>query len=425
VGPRERARDRRRSVRVAAIDACDHVATRAVVARSRVQHDSGTGARCHDEIARAFAERDGVEARDEPVALGTDERRLARDRERIECAGHRTLRRKHRVERLGRATARERVGERTTRIAVVTGDAQKRAPERVAHGCEALITTGAAQKIARFDRLDAGTDRGAERFVHIGHERERAPAEPLGQAHERLREFACVGFAFEKRAATGLYVVDDRARAARDLLRDDRCGDQSARWNGRRPIAQRIEEFVRGDEPRPLRGDRAPYIANDREESLGREIRSDARDRLEFVERTARVSERAAGELRKRNAARGNERHDDERRRIGDASRTVFVDRSRIVRDERLAARDERFGQGVRFVERHPAEHARHQQRRRLCVVDLACERRSRDVGIGPRVEFAAVAFVGDRTPHLRFRHEPNGIRFERGEARRPCCRIT
>jgi len=414
-----------RGARVAAVDARDDVTAIAMVARSRVENDSGNGPRRRDEVARTFAERHGVEPRDEPISLGANERRLARDAECVERAGDRALRREHRIERLRRATACERIGERGCRIAVVTGNAQQRAAERVAHGCEARVATRAAQEIARLDRLESGSDRGTERFVHVGHERERAPSERFGQAHERLGEFARVRFSFEKRAAARLHIVHDRARAARDLLRNDRRGDETARRNGRRSIAQRVKEFVGGDESRSLRGDRASHVANDREESFGREIRPNAGDRLELVERTARVSERAAGELRERHAARRDERHDDERCGVGDASGAVFVDRSRIVRDERLAARDERFREGVRFGERHAAEHARHQQRGRLRLVDLACERTSGDVGVGPRVELAAIAFVRDRTPHLRFGHHAHGIRFERSEARRPCCRIT
>jgi len=396
-----------------------------MLARPRIEDDSGTGAGRRDQIARAFAQRDRIETRDESIALGNHERRLARDRERIERTGRGALRGEHRIERLRSAPARERIRERTIGIAIVPGDAQQRTTECVAHGCEAFVATRAAQKIARFDRLETRADRGPERFVHIGHERERASTEGFRQTHERFGELARVRFTFEKRTAAGLHIVDDRARAARDLLRHDRRGDETARWNGRRAIAQRVEEFVGGHEPRALRGDRAAHIANDCEESLGREIRSHAGNRLELVERTAGVSERAPGELRERNAARGDERYDHERRRVGDATGTMLVDRSRIVRDQRLAARDERFGKSVRLGERHAAKHARHQQRCRLGFRDLARERRARDVGVGPRVELAAIALVGDRTPHLCFGHRLHGIRFERGEARRPCCRNT
>ena len=60
--------------------------------------------------------------------------------------------------------------------------------------------------------------------------------------------------------------------------------------------------------------------------SSSRQLDAEARDRLELVERPARVPEPAAAHLPERHAARGDDRPDGDRRLVADAAGRVLVD---------------------------------------------------------------------------------------------------
>ena len=112
-----------------------------------------------------------------------------------------------------------------------------------------------------------------------------------------------------------------------------------------------------------------------RDEVVDREIDAEARDRLELVERAARVTEAAPAHLPDRNAAGRHDRADRDRRLVADAAGRVLVHdlaAERGAEIERPAAADHRVGQRVRLRRRHAAEVDGHAERGQLVVGDLA-----------------------------------------------------
>ena len=105
------------------------------------------------------------------------------------------------------------------------------------------------------------------------------------------------------------------------------------------------------------------------------ELDAEAGNRLELVERAAGVAEAAAGHLPERDAARGDDRADRERRLVPNAARRVLVDdlaAERAVQVDRLAAPDHRVRQRERLRRGQAAEADGHQERGHLVVGHLA-----------------------------------------------------
>ncbi len=112
-----------------------------------------------------------------------------------------------------------------------------------------------------------------------------------------------------------------------------------------------------------------------RDELLDGELDAEARDRLELVERPARVAEAAAAHLPERDAAGRDDRADRERRLVADAAGRVLVDDlapERAVQVDRLAAPDHRVRQRERLRRGQAAEADGHQERGHLVVGHLA-----------------------------------------------------
>ena len=183
-------------------------------------------------------------------------------------------------------------------------------------------------------------------------------------------------------------------------------GDQLEAVDGRGHVAKAVEPLVGGHEVRPRADNRHAGVANLRDELLGRELDPEARDRLELVERPARVAEPAPAHLREGHAAGSDDRSDRDGRLVAHAARRVLVHdlaAERRAEVDRLAGLDHRLGEGVGLVAREPPEEDRHAERRQLVVRHLVArvaEHQLLQLGGG---QLAAVALPLDqlcRTDH-------------------------
>ena len=155
-----------------------------------------------------------------------------------------------------------------------------------------------------------------------------------------------------------------------------------------------------------------PVVRSTRAHLVEREPRAKSGDRFELVERAAGVAEPAAGHHRHDRAARGRQRREDERDLVADAAGRVLVDRRRRRTPTDRAAVPDRTIASVSvdgFVERHAAQHDRHQQRGDLIVgprsVGRAGDERADRVG----VERAAVALLADEIDRAHARAKYSG----------------
>ena len=184
------------------------------------------------------------------------------------------------------------------------------------------LPTHGVERLAHLERV---ADRLPERLVHVGQEADDLTAGLPAERDHRLGELARALDRLHERAVADLHVEHDRLGAAGELLRHDRRGDQRELVDRRRHVAERVEQLVGRDEVAGLADDRDADVANLRDELVEAQLGAEAGNRLELVERAARVPEAAAAHLPERHAARGDERRDRQRRLVADAAGRVLV----------------------------------------------------------------------------------------------------
>ena len=158
-----------------------------------------------------------------------------------------------------------------------------------------------------------------------------------------------------------------------DLLGHDARGDQGHVVHGRRHVAERVEPLVGGHEVAGLADDRHADLAHLPDELVLAELDPKPGDRLELVERAARVAEPAAAHLGEGHAAGRDDGADHERRLVAHAAGRVLVDDAAAEPREvdRVAASHHRIRERVRLGRGEAAEEDRHAERGHLVVGHL------------------------------------------------------
>ncbi len=235
----------------------------------------------------------------------------------------------------------------------------------------------AAQGRHRLAQLERVSDRVAERLVHVGEKTDDVTAGARSELEHRLGQDLRVLKRLHEGAVADLHVQHDCLGSGSDLLGHDARRDQRDAVDGRRHVPERVQLLVRRDEVRGLTDDRHADVSNLRDELVQAQLDAEARNRLELVQRAAGVTEPASAHLPERNAARGDDRPDGDRRLVPDAPGRVLVDDAspelrRHV--DGLAAADERLRHRERLGACQSTEHDRHAESGHLVIGDVpAC----------------------------------------------------
>ena len=230
------------------------------------------------------------------------------------------------------------------------------------------------EQLHRLHDVERVPDGVAERLRHVRHGDVGGTTPSSRQRQARPSEHLGILGRLHERARPGLHVEEDQVGLHRELLRHDARRDQRHRRHGRGGVPQGVELAVRRHEVRGLGGDRAPDVRHLSGDLLGRQVRPQARDRFELVERPSGVAEAAARQLGHGQTERGRHGCERERHAVGDTARRVFVDRrpAEIAERHDVARVDHRPGQGERLLVVEPAEQARHEERGGERVGDLS-----------------------------------------------------
>ena len=228
-----------------------------------------------------------------------------------------------------------------------------------------------------------------------------------------------------ERSLADLHVEEDRSGSRRDLLRHDARRDQRDLLDGRGHVAQRVEAPVGGYEVRRLADDRQADVSDLTDERLGLQLDREAGNRLELVQRPARVPEPSTAHLRERDAARGDHGAEGYGRLVADPAGRVLVhadsaDGREI--DDRAALHHcvrERVGLGRREA---PEEHG-HREGGHLLVGHLAAGVAKDELSELAVVELGTVSLSFDQLDRAGHRRAPGpgspGLTARRTAARR------
>ncbi len=203
----------------------------------------------------------------------------------------------HALEPLGRRAGRQHAFQGGRARAGVGRETRKRqefGPERDRHPIEARIAPCAGQivdGVAHFDRVAGGA---GERLVHVGDERHGREAGVVGDGGDALGELAGAVQNWHEGAGAGLHVHDQALQACRELLRQDRGGDERDGLHRRGDVADGVEAPVGGREVGRLADDGAARVLHHAPEQGEVGLRDVAFDRIELVEGAAGVAKSAA-----------------------------------------------------------------------------------------------------------------------------------
>ena len=293
--------------------------------------------------------------------------------------------RDHARESLRRRSARDRARQRGSgrpRILRELSEQHHFLPQRQGDFEQARIRRLAAEHRDGFVDLERVAGRACERLGHVGQQRRHRKARCRCRRDHRAREFASALLFRQHGAVAELDVEHERLEPGRELLRKDGRHDERQAVDGRRHVADRVQAPVGRRDAVAGAHDRDARLAHRLAHALGRRARLVTGNRLELVERTARVREPAADDHGYPGAAGREHRPERERDEVADAAGRMLVEhraRRRLRAPvEYLAAVAHGEREGRAFRSRHAAQLHRHRKRADLgigqaAVGDRAC----------------------------------------------------
>ena len=262
---------------------------------------------------------------------------------------------------------------------VQAAERHQRARQLQRDGAQARLDVVPAQHGERLADLDRVARGAPEDLVHVGDVRLAAQAGPLGDLDERVGKRPRVA---QEGARAGLHVHHEALEAGGELLGEDGGDDERQALDGGRRVAQGVQAPVGGRHLARLPDDRAARLGDGAPQVGLAGRRVVAGDRLELVQRAARVAEAAAADHRHGAAAGRDQGREHERHLVPHPARRVLVEHRRV------RARPVQDAAGVAH---------REGQRDGLLAGEAALEHRHRpggDLAVGP-------AAVGDPVDEL------------------------
>ena len=239
----------------------------------------------------------------------------------------------------------------------------------------------------------------AQRLLHARHQREDRLARLRADIDHGLRQRDGILQRVHQRAAAGLHIQHNCARAARQLLGYDARGDQRDAVHRAGHVAQRVKRLIRRAEVVRLADDRAADFLHLPHKARLRLLHRAAGDALQLIQRAARVPEAAAGNLRDLRAAGRRQRHEHQRRRIAHAAGGMFIHANAVDGGQinHAAGMHHFHRQAGRLLRVHAPPANRHQQRRKLVIRDGSRRRALREKANFLRAErFSRFLFEND-----------------------------
>ena len=165
-----------------------------------------------------------------------------------------------------------------------------------------------------------------------------------------------------------------------------------------RDVAQGVQLAIGGHQIGRGAGDDAADFLDDLANFFLVQIRAEAGNRFELVERAAGRAQAAAGDHRHFQPATGQQRRDDERRFIADAAGGVLIDHRAETGGplERRAGAEHHVDQRGGFGRIHAAKEDGHRQGRHLIFGHFAADESAHEFGDFVGGERTAVTFFGD-----------------------------
>ena len=179
--------------------------------------------------------------------------------------------------------------------------------------------------------LNPVSGEAAERLLHRGEQRRGARSAGLASGDHQFGEELRPLVGRHEGSAADLDVEYQSVQVFGEFLAHDARADQERRFHRSGMVAHRVEDTVGGHQPWSLADQHGVALAQDLHHARQRELRVEAGNRLQLVERPAGVAEAAATDHRDGDARRalesrsGQHRRDEQRGLVADAACGVLV----------------------------------------------------------------------------------------------------
>ena len=221
-------------------------------------------------------------------------------------------------------------------------------------------------------RLERIARRVRERLVHVGEERGRRQPSAIRHMDEAFGKLLRLVEARHEGARAPFHVEHQAAEARGELLREDRGGDEIDRFDRRGDVANGVKALVGRSELARLADDGAARLAHGAAKGRDPGLRAIPFDRLELVERAARMAKAAPRDHRHEAAGGGDGGREDQAHIVADAARRMLVEnRARKVPAQHLARSHHGARERDALVEREALEKNRHGEGRGLAFAHL------------------------------------------------------
>ena len=207
------------------------------------------------------------------------------------------------------------------------------------HFMQTRWTRFTGQIVNGTDHFNRVTRTRRQGLVHVGQQRTHVKASPRSDGHNRFGQRHRQFRRWHKSAGTDLDVHHQRIKPARQLLRQNRRGDQRDRFNGSGHITCCVDALVGRRQIVGLANNGCPRLAHRCTEQLQAGERVITGNRTQFVQRTAGMTKSAPGNHRVEPPAGGEHRAKHQGNHIANTTRGMFID-DRTAQIKRLPLHD-------------------------------------------------------------------------------------
>src|SRR6185503_7227620 len=184
----------------------------------------------------------------------------------------------------------------------------------------------AAKSFQCFDHFERVTDCPAQRLAHVRYEGDAILLQAFRNVEHQLRQFGRRGLILDECPTSDFYIEDQTGEPFGHLLAHDRSRHQRPASYCAGHVAKRIELLVSRSDLSCLPNESDAHLFQGVPEFEQREVGSETRKRLEFVQGAARMSERPSRNHRDQHAGRARYRSDHEGGLIAYPACRMFID---------------------------------------------------------------------------------------------------
>ena len=283
----------------------------------------------------------------------------------------------HAAKTVGRGATLQRRLQATQGMGLVAGQSgrhQHVGTQRHGHRMQTRVAILTGQVPHRLTHLQRVAGAGGQRLAHVGQERRGPATRAVGHRHYAARQLGRLLGRRHEGAGANLHIHHQSLQTGRQLLGQNRGGDERNGLDGGRHIARGIDALIGWRQITGLPDDGDPDLLDHLAQQLGGRSRLIAGDGVELIQGAAGMTQATTRDHRHEATTGGHQRPQHQRGDIADPTGGVLIDDGPPEREpgpiQHGAGVAHGTGQGDAFSHGHVVEVDSHRQGRDLPLAD-------------------------------------------------------